>query len=208
MHLLLGFLLLAKLSILSCAAPSLPRMSPTDLYLLLDANISFSNFTIDSYSRLPLELGAPSEPKKFHVPNTYITLLWITDSNKPIVYKILRDLIYNAIDEVTSNVKTFGDINLPADRDPYIKAKHGAHDGAAFSIQSPSEGPAYGRKLTWGNVRDTLVGLREITVKGGRPYKTTFEIWNDNLGIIGNGELASDKGKRWAGLVGGLEERQ
>ena len=48
MHLLLGFLLLAKLSILSCAAPSLPSKSPIGLYLLLDANTSFSNFTIDS----------------------------------------------------------------------------------------------------------------------------------------------------------------
>ena len=117
-------------------------------------------------------------------------------------------MIYDAIDEVTSNVKTFGDIDLPADRDPYVETKYGALDGVAFSIQSPSEGPAYGRKLTWGNVRDTLVGLREIMVKNGRPYKTTFEIWNDNLGLIGNGEVASSKRSRWAGSRGGLEERQ
>ena len=122
------------------------------------------------------------------------------------MYRILRDLIYGAIDQVTSNVRTFGDIDLPADRDPYLEAKHGALDGAAFSMQSPSEGPAFGRKLTWGNVRDTLVGLKEITVKGGRPYKTSFEIWNDNLGIIGNGEVVSDKGKRWAGSRGGLDK--
>ena len=42
------------------------------------------------------------------------------------------------------------------------------------------------------------MGLGEIMVKGGRPYKTTFEIWNDNLGLIGNGEVAS--GKRSIGL--------
>ena len=160
------------------------------------------------YSRLPLELSAPSDPKKFHVPNTYITLLWITDSIKPIIYRLLRDLINDAIDKVTSNIKTFGDINLPADRDPYIETKYVALDGVVISIQSPSEGPAYGRKLTWGNVRDTLVGLREIMVRDGRPYKTTFEIWNDNLGLIGNGEVASDKHSRWAGFRGGLEERQ
>lgn len=44
-------------------------------------------------------------------------------------------------------------------------------------------------------------------VKGGRPYKTTFEIWNDNLGLIGTGEVAPNKHSRWAGSRGGLEER-
>ncbi|KAM0803882.1 hypothetical protein BDR22DRAFT_700266 [Usnea florida] len=191
MHLLLGLLFFAKLSILGWATPSLPSKPPNGLYLLLDANTSFSNPSIHSYPHPPFELSAPSEPKKFHVPNTYITLLWINDSHKPIVYKLLRDIIYDAIDEVTSNVQKFGNIDLPASRDPFVEDKYGALDGVTISIQSPSEGPAYGRRLTWGNVRDALVGLGEIMIKGGRPYKTTFEIWNDNLGLIGNGEVAS-----------------
>ena len=42
----------------------------------------------------------------------------------------------------------------------------------------------------------TLLGLRKIMVKGGRPYRTSFEIWNDDLGLIGRGEVAPDKPSR------------
>ena len=118
-------------------------------------------------------------------------------------------MIDEAIDNVTSNIKTFGDIVLPADRDPYVYDEYArrGREGSFISMQSPSEGPAYGRKLTWGNVRDTLVGLKEIMVKNRKPYKTTFEIWNDNLGLVGTGEVAPGKPSRWVGSRGGLEER-
>ena len=60
-------------------------------------------------------------------------------------------------------------------------------------MRSFKSGPAYGRRLTWGNVRDTLLGLREIMVKQGRPYKIEFYIRHDIVGIIGRGGVIPGK---------------
>lgn len=98
-------------------------------------------------------------------------------------------MISDAIIEVTNVIKHFGDIVLPDDRDPYVDSKYAgkAPKGCYISIQSPKIGPAYGRKLTWGNVKDALLGLEEVMIKHQRPYKMSFEIRHDAIGLIGWG---------------------
>ena len=98
-------------------------------------------------------------------------------------------MISDAIIEVTNAVKNFGDIVLPNDRDPYVDSKYAgkAPKGCYISMQSPKDGPAYGRKLTWGNVENALLGLVEVMIKRGRPYKMSFEIRHDAIGLIGRG---------------------
>lgn len=157
--------------------------------------MSFEYTILDSkYRSLPLslELNTTDNTKAFHVPNTYITLLWTPVSDQPIEYKLLCNLIKDAIIEVTNVIKHFGDSLLPDNKDPYIDVKYvgKAPAGAYIRMQSPVDGPAYGRKLTWGNVKDTLSGLRDIMIKEGRTYKIYFEIRNDNLGLIGRGCVA------------------
>lgn len=141
------------------------------------------------------ELNTTESVKIFHVPNTYISLLWVSHAKKPIEFKLLRDMIDDAIDQVTDNIEAFGDTVLPDDRDPYVDGKYAgeAPKGGYIWMQSPEDGPAYGRKLTWGNVRDALSGLREIMVKKGRPYETSFDIRHDVVGIIGRGGVIPGK---------------
>lgn len=104
-------------------------------------------------------------------------------------------MISDAINEVAANIETFGDIVLPNDRDPYVDDKYAgeAPKGCYIYMRSFKSGPAYGRRLTWGNVRDTLLGLREIMVKQGRPYKIEFYIRHDIVGIIGRGGVIPGK---------------
>lgn len=101
-------------------------------------------------------------------------------------------MLSDAIDEVARNIKSFGDIVLPDDRDPYVEDTYAAKapKGGYICMQSPKDGPAYGRKLTWGNVRDALLGLSEMMVKEGKRYKTEFSIRHDLIGIIGEGSVS------------------
>lgn len=144
---------------------------------------------------LSLHLNITDNSKNFHVPNTYITLIWTLHSDMPIEYKVLRDMISDAINEVTANIKTFGDIVLPDDRDPFVDERYAgkAPKGCYICMHSPEDGPAHGRRLTWGNVRDTLLGLREIMIKKGRPYQIGFYIRHDTVGIIGRGGVIPGK---------------
>lgn len=117
-------------------------------------------------------------------------------------------MINDAINQVTNNIESFGDIVLPDDRDPYVEDRFAgkAPQGGYISMQSPQDGPAHGRKLTWGNVRDALLGLRQIMIKGGRPCKITFHIRQDIVGIIGWGSVTpGEPSFRPSGLGVGLD---
>ncbi|CAD6584632.1 MAG: hypothetical protein ASARMPRED_001823 [Alectoria sarmentosa] len=197
MHPFPKLLIFTKLSFLFLAAQSPTSAWTRNLFLPLDItnNGSPPNLTIDTNPSLSLHLNVTDDSKNFHVPNTYITLIWTPHSDKRIEYKVLRDMISDAINEVTDNIEKFGDIVLPGDRDPYVDDKYAgeAPKGSYIYMRSFKSGPAYGRKLTWGNVRDTLLGLREIMIKQGRPYKIEFYIRNDIVGIIGRGGVIPGK---------------
>ena len=157
-----------------------------------------------------LELNTTDSSKAFHVPNTYITLLWILHKDSPIEYKVLCNMISDAIIEVTNVIKRFGDNVLPDDRDPYVDSKYAgkAPKGCYISIQSPRDGPAYGRKLTWGNVKDALSGLAEVMIKHGRPYKMSFEVRHDAIGLIGRGCVTpGEPSSQWPGIEVGLDDQ-
>lgn len=188
MHLSLTLNFLIGWACCVCAAPSPRSVLARDLFLPVDAadNGSYSSTHLNTTLH---------KTHTFHVPNTYISIVY-EEKARPrdrFDFTVLIAMIDDALDEVARRVKRFGNIALPEDQDPYVYGVLAAPapKGGWISIQSPDQGPAHGRRLTWGNVRDVLLGLQEIMVKRGKgmPFMLQFQIRLDNLGIIGWGEV-------------------
>lgn len=186
MHLSLALPFLIDWAFCVFAAPSTGSRAARDHYLPVDA--------VDSGSYSILHLNTTiNKIKMFHVPDTYITIIYESHPENRFKFNVLTMMIDDAITRVTNKINLYGNVVLPDDQDPYIDGKYAAPapKGGWISIQSPDEGPALGRLLTWDNVRDVLLGLMELMVKQGRglPFRTNFQVRQDHVGIIGWGEV-------------------
>lgn len=204
MHLSLALNFLIGWACCVCAAPSPSNVLARNLFLPVNAADN------GSYSSTHLNTTV-NKTHTFHVPNTYISIVY-EDKARPrerFEFTVLIAIIDDALDEVTRRVKRFGNVALPEDQDPYVYGVLAAPapKGGWISIQSPDQGPAHGRLLTWGNVRDVLLGLQEIMVKGGKGMTSMlqFQIWLDNLGIIGWGEVTPGLLPTSLSLGGGID---
>lgn len=201
MHRFLILPLLIDWAFFVFAAPSPRSRLARDLYLPVDA--------IDSGNNSILHLNTTIDRTRlFHIPNTYISLIYEPHPEKRFEFRVLTRMIDDAITQVASKIEVFGNIVLPHDQDPYVDGEYAAPapKGGWISIQSPDEGPALGRLLTWGNVRDVLVGLRELMVKQrrGLPFRINFQLRQDHVGIIGWGEVTPGKLPSSLSLKSGL----
>jgi len=168
------------------AAPSPRSGFARDLYLPVDA-IDSGNYSILHQNT------TTDRTKLFRVPNTYISLIYEVYPEKRFEFRVLTMIIDDAITQVTTKLENSGNVVLPDDQDPYVDGKFAAPapKGGWISMQSPDKGPAHGRRLNWGNVRDVLLGLRALMVKQGRgmPFRIDFQVRLDHVGIIGWGEV-------------------
>jgi len=140
----------------------------------------------------------------FHVPNTDISIIFYPHRDFPMDLSLLRRVIWDSLTEVSLIIEHGGDGNLPPGEDPYRFTKYVGtmQNGAFIVMRSPTSEPGLGRKLTWGNVKNVLLRIRDFIIKGKRGYAVNFTVTRDLVGDIGWGGLLQGSPVWSADLVG------
>lgn len=133
-----------------------------------------------------------------------MTIDFFPHRENPIDLGLLRTMIWNAYTQVSLIIEHGGDGKLPPGQDPYtfITYDSAKDDGAYVVIRSPTCGPTLGYKLTWGNIKQLLIGILDFMVQGRRSYSVNFIVSLDVVGHIGWGALLEGEPPERSNLIG------
>lgn len=106
---------------------------------------------------------------------------------QPLPQIVMSDTILSAYSYIAATMALDGDNILPQEEDPFIYNKL---YGAKFEAFSADE--TLPRRLTWGHLEGTVLGLYNGLYLRGK-YKTALFYIHDTVGVVGMGELQVDK---------------
>lgn len=177
------------LNLLFMTAHSLIRAAPSPIG---DLTLQPSLLT-GIFNTTTLRSQTPDKTKLYRIPYTPISILYEPHPSKHFNLSLISQMLDDALTRVEHRIEIQGNVVLPAHWDPYIYDDLAAPSplGGWVMLHSPDRGPGFGRRLTWGNVRDALVGLREVMVNGEKGLPCKVDVWvrYEGLGIIGWGEV-------------------
>lgn len=176
---MLNFALFSLLALVPYSFTQTVRSAP----YLATRNITSNQLGIHNHASSlitlrPLNITHPDEDGiRYHVPNTQTTLYF------HLGFACMEEGIRNTI--ISARIyceERRGDDPLPTSHDHF---REDLGYGAAIDIVSARPD----HRLTWGMLKDTMDGLWEFLVVGGRFQESEFHIYHRALDLVGRGRI-------------------
>ena len=172
--------------------------APTALLVITLLYSLATTTPINHQPSLPSSLLTPSLPKPaslndwehftYPLPRTPFILKGRIFTSKPLLPSALHTALSGVLDYAQTQVSALGpEARLPTRNIAYRIPGSGRSDGCFLKLMSTMdrEGPV----MTWGMVRDILLGLREVLEKGERRFETSFVVVDEGGRSWGHGEI-------------------